>query len=178
MAQTSTTSNWPHSAGSTGGTTSGSSPRSATSHQSNTNTTGRPHNTPSKLTNTTPTKASSHNHEVSTRPGAHHALITVMRLTTPAPIRGASHQTPRQTWWRRTADPRLLGDTRSEQIVRSRSPLRADWATSSSTEWLRVIPVIGRGYSGNPRMADVEPACRRQRRTRSNQQQERLRSPV
>ena len=29
--------------------------------------------TPSKLSITTPTKASSHNHEVSTRPGAHHS---------------------------------------------------------------------------------------------------------
>ena len=45
--------------------------RSATSHPSNSSTTGRPHNRPTKLAITTPPMASSHNHEVSTRPGAH-----------------------------------------------------------------------------------------------------------
>ena len=55
----------------------------------------------------------------------------------------------------RTAVPRQRADTRTEQNVRSRSRLRADWATVVVGNGLRVIPVTARGYSGN-RAADGE----------------------
>lgn len=85
----------------------------------------------------------------------------------PRDVRVASSQggpcVPRSAPARRYANP---AETCAPEHVRTDGRHRV--------ERTRAIPVIGRGYSGNPRMANVGPAGRRQRRTRGNKPRERV----